>query len=288
MNSHLKLPTNQPPISPTEYKGIRCIIHHPVIDSTNEAAKRLLSTYAASGTLILADTQTAGKGRLGRSFVSDSTDSIYMSLIVVPKLPAEKLPELTILAAYAMSAAIDKLTGAATQIKWPNDILLSGRKIVGILTESVEVEEHIAPGSRAVIIGIGANINNESFPKSVGQKAGSIYMATGTKTDKDALLTLFFEIFFREYDKYVKHASLTSIVGSYNQKLLGNGSEIFLIPYGRTAAAADPYTISTDDLPTYTCLGINADGDLMVRDSQGQTMPVSSGEISVRFPDQPA
>ena len=287
MNTHLKLPTNQPPISPTKYKGIRCIIHHPVIDSTNEAAKRLLSTYAASGTLILADTQTAGKGRLGRTFVSDSTDSIYMSLIVIPKLPAEKLPGLTILAAYAMSAAIDKLTGAATQIKWPNDILLSGRKIVGILTESVEVEENIAPGSRAVIIGIGANINNESFPKSVGAKAGSIYMATGTKTDKDALLALFFEIFFREYDKYVKHASVASIVGAYNQKLLGNGSEICLIPYSRTTTAADPYSISTEDLPTYTCLGINADGDLMVRDSQGQTMPVASGEISVRFPGQP-
>ena len=152
------------------------------IDSTNAAAAGLAGKDAAEGTVVIADAQTGGKGRLGRSWVSPPGVNLYLSVILRPQKPASAVPPLSLLAAVAVAEAIVQQTRLAPSIKWPNDVLVSGKKVCGILTEM----QATGPRLRSVVVGIGVNINAPlaAFPEELQERASSLFLLRGEPVDR--------------------------------------------------------------------------------------------------------
>ena len=144
-------------------------------DSTNVRARKLGENGAAHGTLVVAEQQTAGRGRRGRGWESPAGSSIYMSLLLRPEFLPNKAPMLTIVMAYSVATALREQTGLDFRIKWPNDIVLNGKKVVGILTEMSTEIEYI----NHVVIGVGINVNTEAFPEEICATATSIRRESG-------------------------------------------------------------------------------------------------------------
>ena len=181
----------------TRIFGQKEIYHYDVIDSTNIRARELAEKGAAEGTLVIAESQTAGRGRRGRTWVSPQNDGIYLSLIAHPWLSPVEAPQLTLLTAVALANAIMNKTDLVIQIKWPNDLLIEGRKLSGILTELRTEGDRVA----YVIIGIGINVNTTAGDLSVvtDQKVTSIAVETGAKASRLELLQAFLEEFEHQY-----------------------------------------------------------------------------------------
>jgi BirA family transcriptional regulator, biotin operon repressor / biotin---[acetyl-CoA-carboxylase] ligase len=160
------------------------IVHREVVDSTNRLAAEIARGGAAEGTCVVAERQTAGRGRLGRSWVSPAHRNAYLSLILRPPLPPNALSQLTLVAAVALAETIEAESGIRPGIKWPNDVILSGRKVAGILTELEAEAEQV----RFVILGIGVNLNASlaDFPPELRRKATSLALAAGRPVDRAA------------------------------------------------------------------------------------------------------
>ncbi|HEV8717463.1 MAG TPA: biotin--[acetyl-CoA-carboxylase] ligase [Candidatus Binatia bacterium] len=154
------------------------------IDSTNTYAARLAREGAAEGTIVIADSQSGGKGRLGRSWVSPPGVNLYLSAILRPPVPAATVPQLNLLAAVAVADTIVQVCGLTPAIKWPNDVLVGGKKVCGILAE-MQTE---AGALRAVVLGIGVNLNAplSAFPEELRDKASSLFLAGSRLIDRPA------------------------------------------------------------------------------------------------------
>lgn len=152
--------------------------HLPECRSTNDEAAAWARRGAPEGALVTADTQTKGRGRLGRVWHSPLGESLYFSLVLRPRLAPHRLPPLTLVAGIAVAEAIES-EGVAVELKWPNDLLISGRKVAGILTEmscrGLSVEQ--------VVLGIGVNLNVSKFPPELEKSATSLHSATGRRID---------------------------------------------------------------------------------------------------------
>ena len=155
-------------------------------DSTNTRLKELARQGAPQGTVVAAREQTGGKGRLGRSFVSPP-GGLYLSILWRPEFSPEKAARLSCAGALAACAAIEEVWGIAPDIKWPNDLLLKGKKISGILTEASWQGE----GRSFVIVGTGINVNTESFPTELVDSASSLYLETGRRIEPEKLMAAF-------------------------------------------------------------------------------------------------
>ena len=172
-------------------------IHHFLeTGSTNDAARQLAEQGAPEGTLVLAEKQTQGRGRLGRSWLSESSAGIYASILLRPVLKPHDAAVLTLVAAVAASEAIEQACGLKTDIKWPNDLLLSGRKCCGILSEMQVEKDEI----RYVIVGIGINVNHSVFPEELGQRATSLCIEGKQTYSRVAVLCEFLRRFELLYD----------------------------------------------------------------------------------------
>ncbi len=250
------------------------ILFYDTINSTNDKAKELARRGSVHGSLVVAKTQTAGKGRLGRSFESKSDEGLYFSLLLRPDVSPEHLPGITLITALAVSKAIDQYCDVKTNIKWPNDIYFNNKKLAGILTEA---------GSDYVVIGIGINVNTNSFPKCILNTATSLFLETGTNYLKEMLLESILLKFDNLYSNYVIADDLTFIMNDYNNSLNCLGKEVFIIPQHRTLESSNPDEIITTDLESYTCLGIDRYGNLLCEDSFGNKLYVNSGEVSLRI-----
>lgn len=167
-----------------QYKEIPIKVYKS-INSTNTEAKLMIMNNAVHGTVILAEEQLSGKGRMGRDFYSPSESGIYMSIILKPTLNMSDSVLITTAAAVAVSLAIEKITGVITRIKWVNDIYLNDKKICGILTEAVTDMESGAINS--VVVGIGLNVKTESFPENIEYAAGSIFKMNDNKFIRNQL-----------------------------------------------------------------------------------------------------
>lgn len=233
------------------------------VDSTNTLARALAAEGAPSGTVIVADEQTEGRGRLGRTFDSQKGKGLYFSLILRPELPADKLLHITPMAAVAACDAIEKVSGLRPVVKWINDLILREQKLAGILTESsVNFETGLADN---LVIGIGINCHHDrsDFPpelsaislRMAGRDISREHLAAelirSLSGMADALLTGK-EMWMKQYT----HDCLT--VGR-NVKIIINGSET----------------------PAYA-VGIDPDGGLLVRYEDGSEGCISYGEVSVR------
>ena len=168
---------------PTEFIGKK-VIHLDTVGSTNDYAKEI-GNKVSGGTLIISEQQTKGKGRLGRVWKSKSGDGIWMSLIIKPKIEPYKAPFLTLVAGASVVKALSNL-GVEASIKWPNDVVVSRKKICGILTEMGLENGKI----REVVIGDGINVNLENIPEELQDKATSLYLETGRKYDRNRIIGL--------------------------------------------------------------------------------------------------
>jgi BirA family biotin operon repressor/biotin-[acetyl-CoA-carboxylase] ligase len=172
-------------------------IHHFLeTGSTNDAARDLAEQGAPEGTIVLAEKQTQGRGRLGRSWLSEQGEGIYASVLLRPVLKPRDAAVLTLVAAVASSEAIDQACGLRSDIKWPNDLLLSGRKCCGILSEMQAERDEI----RYVVVGIGINVNHSAFPEEFGQRATSLRIEGGRCYSRVAVLCAFLQKFELLYD----------------------------------------------------------------------------------------
>ena len=174
-------------------QGIRCRLRPAYQDcairvdarvpSTNTQAKKLAADGEAAPSLLLADGQTAGRGRMGRAFFSPPGTGLYMSVLLRPAVQAEELPLVTLAAAAAVCEAVEEAAGVSTRVKWVNDILVDGRKVAGILTEAVGDLE--SGTMESVVVGIGVNVKTpaDAFPEELRERAGSLLPAQVSRCD---------------------------------------------------------------------------------------------------------
>ena len=155
----------------------RTLYHFYSLDSTNAFAARLLShgRKVSEGAVVIAESQTAGRGRLGRSWHSEREAGLYFSMVLFPKVPPSLAPLFTLATAVAMHNAVERYSGLDIDIKWPNDLLVGGKKFCGILSE-IQAEVDLL---RYMIIGVGLNVNHESLPEEFAYRATSLRMASG-------------------------------------------------------------------------------------------------------------
>jgi BirA family biotin operon repressor/biotin-[acetyl-CoA-carboxylase] ligase len=161
------------------------VVHRDEVDSTNRLAAELARGGAEEGTVVIAERQTAGRGRLGRTWASPASVNLYCSIVLRPAVPPIAIPRLTLVAGLAVAEAIAATSDElAPQIKWPNDVLLAGRKVAGVLTELEAEAERV----RFVVVGIGVNVNAQraDFPPELERKATSLALALGRPVDRAA------------------------------------------------------------------------------------------------------
>ena len=272
--------------SQTEWMGQEIFCYN-TLDSTNVKAKELAEEGYPSGTLVIAESQTAGRGRRGRDWNSQEGTGIFMSFILKPELtsePAEQNPPglisasaeqnhsgltienasmVTLVCALAVSMGISQVTGAEAQIKWPNDIVMNGRKICGILTEMSVVSGKVGH----VVVGIGINVSNLQFPEEIANTAGSLYTETGKFFQRAEIVGAILEKFETYYALFLKTQDLSLMQEEYNGLLANRNREV------RVLDPREPFEGKA--------LGITEKGELIVETPQGKQM-VSGGEVSVR------
>lgn len=240
------------------------IIYYKQLDSTNLEIARLAAQGVAHGTVAVAEEQTAGKGRRGRSWESPAGENIYMSIFVKPDCEPDKAPMLTLVMAYSVAQVIRELGISEVQIKWPNDLVLSGRKICGILTE-MQLE-----GSEIdyVVVGVGINVNTRKFPSDLEEKATSLYLESGRRFERESMVENIVEKFEHAYQQFMETQDLLFIQEAYNSMLVNAGKEVRVLEPGNEYMAI--------------AQGINSRGELIVRTPEGEEKAVYAGEVSVR------
>lgn len=232
------------------------------IDSTNNEAKRQAETGAKHGLLVVAERQSAGRGRRGRAWDSPEGCGIFMSLLLKPEIEPSNASMLTLVMALAVRKALETF-GVETMIKWPNDIVSDGKKMAGILTEMSAQIDYI----NHIVIGIGINVRNESFPEGIHEVATSAYLQSGRQICRAELVAEVLKKFEFYYEQYLATQNLQKLIDEYNQ---------YLINCGRRVQVLDPKGDYTG-----TALRANSSGELLVSTEDG-VVNVSAGEVSVR------
>ena len=236
------------------------------IDSTNTRARELAKQGAPAGTVLIADRQTGGRGRLGRSFHSPGGVGIYFSVILRPKCHATQLMHLTCAVAVAACNAVEKATGLRPSIKWTNDLVHGKQKLGGILTELGLKNDGTVDYA---IIGIGINCCQEAgdFPDEIRSIATSLSMVTGHSIDRSRVAAALMEAMY-QMDKTLLTGQ-PAMMDRYRAGCITLGQEISLV-------RAD------GNVRHGTALDIDAEGALVVQFSDGHLETVTSGEVSVR------
>lgn len=242
----------------------RHVIYYEETDSTNTRIKHLAEQGKEHGTLAVADRQNSGKGRRGRAWESPLGENIYMSLLLRPTMEPSKAPMLTLVMAYSAAMAIREQEGLEVGIKWPNDLVIGTKKICGILTEMSAEVDYI----NYVVIGVGINVNMQSFPEELCEKATSLRVEKESPIKRSALIACIMKKFEENYERFVKEQNLKFLQEDYNRLLISKEKEVRVLePGGEYNAYA---------------LGINETGELLVRKEDGEEETVFAGEVSVR------
>lgn len=234
--------------------------------STSTLLKELAKNGAPEGTVVIAERQTGGRGRLGRSFFSPFGTGIYMSFLVRPQITLADSAKITALAAVSVCEAIKDVTGIATGIKWVNDVYKAGKKISGILTEAVLSDDNISP--KFISVGIGINVYQSDMPKEIADIATSLF-TENPKEIRNELIARILDIFYGYYTSEIAVSSeKKSFVEKYREYSVVTGKQIKVIRGFESFEA--------------TAIGIGEDCSLLVRLANGDTLYLSSGEITIR------
>lgn len=272
----------------TKWAG-RNLLYKEETGSTNDDVRELGREGAPHGTLVVADRQTAGRGTRGRSWENPSETNIAMSLLIRPDAPTDRISMLTLIMGLSVAEGIEDAMVRANdanlskstevnipgqiitevrkfpQIKWPNDIVISGKKICGILTEL-----HMNPDGTIgdVVIGVGINVSTENFPEELKDIAGSIYSTTGEKISRSLVIACCMKRFEENYEKYCERYDLDLLIDQYEMRLINRHKLVKVLdPKGEYEAIAH---------------GITNMGALIVSNEEGEEFEINAGEVSVR------
>ena len=243
----------------TQWAG-QDIVYFKEIDSTNRYAKKLAGQGAAHGTMVLADTQTAGRGRRGHSWISPAGSSISMTLILRPDVPPAQVAKISLLTALATANAIRRVTGLDVRIKWPNDIVAGGRKVCGMLMEMDATPEKVA----SVVAGVGINVHQTQFPEEIAHSASSLDLLAGRRISRADIV----RAFLQEYER-VWALGDEAMMRAYRERSATIGQRVQVIGLNGT------YTGTAQD--------VTESGSLLVRaDEDGEVREVLAADVSVR------
>lgn len=231
------------------------VYYYETTESTNLEAKLLKNVPDKS--VFIAESQRSGRGRLGRSWSSPVGEGIWMSIYLKPKIPANAISKLTLLAGLAVSRIVSN-----SMIKWPNDVIMSGKKVCGILTEAVIEKDE----TNRVIVGIGINVNTQKFPDELADKATSIYLETNNFSDRTEVAKAVLIEFFELYDNFTDKG-FDAYRHEYIEKCVTIGRKVVVI--------------TADGEKRAKAVDVTEDGELVIESENGREV-VNSGEVSVR------
>ncbi len=241
------------------------IIYHPVTGSTNIQAKALAGEGAPEGSVVVADSQNGGRGRMGRIWVSPPGVNLYFSLILRPEVPSIRVPQLTLLVAVAIHRALCVLSPALLpMIKWPNDLLVKGKKLCGVLCEMQSEPEM----THFVVVGIGINVNQTKMPPEIEERATSLFLESGQFFSRPELLAFVLNHLEPLYNEWLLHDDLGFILPYLEKYSLLQSKEVSIDQRNRNLSG--------------TVVGIARGGELKLLCADGQTILVSSGEAHLR------
>ena len=251
-------------------------------DSTNEVIKRLLRDGQTiegeagrisrmiegsihNGLVVIADHQTHGKGRSGREWQDEIGSNIAMSILLQPGLKAESLSMLTLVSAMAVAKTIKDMTGFEALIKWPNDVIIGGRKVCGILTEL-----ELAAGHYCVVVGIGINVNQAYIPEELSDKATSLLNESDglVPYDREKIVVSVLENFEEYYEKFCEVGNMSELMYEYNSILVNRNEQVRVLD---PANGMEGVSRGIDDM-----------GRLLVETEDGDWHHIYAGEVSVR------
>lgn len=238
------------------------ILYKVSVDSTNEIAKKAAYDGAADGTIIVAEEQTGGKGRLQRNFFSPKEKGIWFSIILRPQCTPKDAPKFTLMAAVAVVRAFEKFNLTA-KIKWPNDILFDGRKLVGILTEMSAEIGHV----NYIVVGIGINVNikREEFPADIREIAASLSEIAGETLSRVEI----FRAVLEEIDRLYINYDFDEIFKLWRQYNITLGKKVTVL------------SAESGDIFSGKAVDIDSDGALIVDTADGRKI-VYAGDVSIR------
>jgi BirA family transcriptional regulator, biotin operon repressor / biotin---[acetyl-CoA-carboxylase] ligase len=247
------------------------IMHHPTgrvihwhrsIDSTNSRARQLALEGAPDGTIVAADLQTAGRGRLGRKWESPPGENLMFSIILRPRIEAPDAGIIPLITGLAVARALSETSGLPTICKWPNDVLIRGKKVCGILTESCIENGSII----ALIAGIGINVNQKEFPEAIRESASSLSLLTGMTLDRLSLLSAVLEK-FDSLSAYTDSSKRTEFLTLYT-----SSSSMFGLPVTIRHASGSV---------SGTATGLDNEGGLVIRDARGHESTWYAGDVTI-------
>lgn len=242
----------------------RTIYHYDSIESTNKLAKEI-AMGEEEGTVIIAEEQTDGRGRLGRAWTSPKGSGIWMSIIIKPKIAPMDASKVTQITAASVYSAISEM-GIETNIKWPNDIVLNGKKVSGILTEMTS--EMMQINYMAIGIGINVNLDAGDIPEDIIEKATSLKIECGRKINRKELIARILNHFEYFYDKLILNEDIEESITICKEKSALIGKKIRVISRGKELERE--------------AIDLTSSGELIVKDEDGNIEKIISGEVSVR------
>ncbi|MCR6545293.1 biotin--[acetyl-CoA-carboxylase] ligase [Dehalobacterium formicoaceticum] len=241
----------------------RNMIYRERVDSTNILARQTGETGFVDGTVILAEEQTAGKGRLGRVWHSPMGTGINMSLLLRPAIPVSDAAKITLLTGAAVARGLEEITGLKIGIKWPNDLQIQGKKVSGILTEIKADMDQI----HYLIVGIGINVNEQDFPEELRETATSLHMEVGRQVSRIETAAVVLNHWEEIYQRFLTQG-FTVVREEWKQYAVTLGKEVHVRTINETIHGQ--------------ALDIDEDGLLLVQDEDHQIHRIMAGDVTLR------
>jgi len=245
----------------------RKVLCFDTLDSTNRRAREEALRGAEEGLVVIADSQTRGRGRMGRSWSSPAGVNLYFSILMRPPLPPERVPQLTLLAGVSSARAVRRITGLEARLKWPNDIFISGRKAAGILAEMEGEVSRV----QFVILGIGVNANwdRDRMPEELRETATSLRAEAGREFDRNTLANEILDDLEKDYDLFRQQGFSKKNREEWNRLSLVNGKQVTLT--------------FLDHKISGEIKELDEDGALLFVDEEGRPRRFMAGDVSLRF-----
>ncbi len=257
-------PSEIKPLLKTKWMG-KTIHYFHTLDSTNSKAYELATQGAEEGEVVIAESQVKGRGRLGRNWFSPPYLNLYLSVILRPQIPPHQAPLITLMAAVATAEAIEKCSGLRPLIKWPNDILLKGRKVAGLLNEIKSETDRI----HFVILGIGVNLNvaEKMFPKKIRRIATSLKRERGEGVSRKEFLQRLLEELEGWYQRFLKKGDKL-ILDAWRERSRIKGKRVKVTSFGETLSGV--------------AMDVDSDGALILKMGDGERKRVVAGDIEYK------
>jgi BirA family transcriptional regulator, biotin operon repressor / biotin---[acetyl-CoA-carboxylase] ligase len=237
------------------------VLRYDSLPSTNTEAARQAAAGAPEGLCVVAREQTAGRGRRERAWASPKDAGLYFSVVLRPAFGVERWPLVTLMTALAVADALEEACGLRVEIKWPNDILAGGRKLCGILAETVE-----AGAGRACVVGIGVNLSDRAFPPEIAEAATSVEAETGRAPDPERLLESLTRALARRYAELQEDGGPSRVVAEWEARSsYARGRRV------RVSLAEETFEGTTR--------GLEPDGALRVETDDGTKRVVRAGDV---------